>query len=193
MTGPGGVAQRPGAKPVTRVNRRSVVEQLGRQSDAVAVDGRKQRQRNFSRGDLWFGNFEPATQFQTPIGFRAGKRCCAQHGDGDRACKSGLKNTLAIQRDLSPKQAFSNAKYVSVKMARRSPHAKKTDAFENTYIGRRSDRICRGLHQGRRETRISMLGATKARLNKKSRLYSRLFARPFSAGVNNSLQPGHPS
>jgi hypothetical protein len=56
-----GMAEWPGAKPVARVDRCAMVEQFGRQSDAIAVNGRKQCQRHFDGSDLRFGNFKPAT------------------------------------------------------------------------------------------------------------------------------------
>jgi hypothetical protein len=37
MAGPRSVAKRPGAKPVTRVERRAAIKQFGRQRDAIPI------------------------------------------------------------------------------------------------------------------------------------------------------------
>ena len=109
-------------KPVTRVDRGTKVEEFSRESHAIGVDRRKQRQRHFGCTDLRFCDFEPATELQASLGVRAGNRCCAQPGDRDRAQQSNLKNALAVQRDPSPVR-FLVAKYLAAKMARRLPAA----------------------------------------------------------------------
>ena len=114
MAGLRGMAEWPGAEPVPRVDRRALIEQFGHKPDAIAVDRRKQRQRDLDRADLGFADLEPAAQFQASVGFRGTRgRGRAQSGDGGRAKKYGM----TVQGGLSPMRVYYR-KPLPMRMAR---------------------------------------------------------------------------
>ena len=79
MTYSRGVAEGPGAKPITRVDRCAVVEQVGCEIEAILVDGGKQRQRHFDRTDLRFDRFKAKPDIPARLGFRGARDGgCAQ-------------------------------------------------------------------------------------------------------------------
>src|SRR5262245_36188012 len=91
MAGPRGVAQWPRAKPVTRVDGRALVQQFGRQGEAIRIRRRKQRQRHLDGRDLRFRSVITTTELLAP--FRLGgesSRDGAEYSDRDRAQKQDI-------------------------------------------------------------------------------------------------------
>src|SRR5260221_12808684 len=77
MSGSRSMTEGPGAKPLTRVDRRAMVEQLGCEVEAILVDGGKQRQRHFDRADLRFDPLKSRASSAARLGFRADcSGCC---------------------------------------------------------------------------------------------------------------------
>lgn len=85
------MAEGPGAKPVARVDRRTIVQQFGRQSDAISVNSRKQRQRHFDRTDLRLDRLKTKADFAARRGFRSQRRGCSAQRRDDVTERSELK------------------------------------------------------------------------------------------------------
>src|SRR5258708_9925743 len=73
MSGSRSMTEGPGAKPVTRVDRRAMVEQFGYEVAAILVDGGHQRQRHFDRADLPFDRLKPAPDIPASLEFRGAR------------------------------------------------------------------------------------------------------------------------
>src|SRR6516164_7487610 len=87
MAEPRGMAEGSGAKSVARIDRRAVIQQIGRQGDTICVRGREQGQGYFNCTDLRFRGLKLAAQLLAPLGIsgESGRRYRAQYGDPDRA------------------------------------------------------------------------------------------------------------
>jgi hypothetical protein len=102
----------PGAEPVTRVERRAVVKQFGRQSDTIATTA-----------DLRFGSFKPAVSSSQ----RWDSAARAAEASLNRAITIEHRNRICRYKALSPWQTCFIA---AMRLAQRQASAKKEKSLE---------------------------------------------------------------
>ena len=91
----GGVAERPRAQPVPRIDERALIEQSGGEVDAIGICGGEQRQRHLDRGELGLSRLILAVELAAPCWIRRGRshlRCAndEQRGQSNATIQDAL-------------------------------------------------------------------------------------------------------